>query len=199
MRWDRFFEDLEDQLDSEWEAERVALDTEAERLRMAHRTLRERLLTLASTEAPPMVGVEVAGGHLIRGRLAGVGADWAAIEGDGPGATIIPFATHPMWTLSHGDILASVRQSTPARPLADRMTFGFVVRDLVRRRVCVRVRTAGHTWTGTMDRAGADHLDLALHEPGEPRRAGAVTGYRILPFDAVGAVSWDSAVSLLPA
>ncbi len=25
MRWDRFFEDLEDQLDSEWEAERAAL------------------------------------------------------------------------------------------------------------------------------------------------------------------------------
>ena len=32
MRWDRFFEDLEDQLDSEWEAERAALDTESERL-----------------------------------------------------------------------------------------------------------------------------------------------------------------------
>ena len=34
VRWDRFFEDLEDQLDSEWEAERAALDTEAERLRL---------------------------------------------------------------------------------------------------------------------------------------------------------------------
>ena len=40
MRWDRFFEDLEDQLDSEWEAERAALDTEAEK------TLYERLKAL---------------------------------------------------------------------------------------------------------------------------------------------------------
>ena len=47
MRWDRFFEDLEDQLDSEWEAERAALDTEAERLRLSRVALRERLVALA--------------------------------------------------------------------------------------------------------------------------------------------------------
>ena len=43
MRWDRFFDDLEGQLASEWEAERAALDTEAERLRLSRVALRERL------------------------------------------------------------------------------------------------------------------------------------------------------------
>ncbi len=47
MRWERFFDDLEDQLASEWEAERAALDSEAERLRLAHVALRERIAALA--------------------------------------------------------------------------------------------------------------------------------------------------------
>lgn len=47
MRWERFFEDLEHQLDSEFEAERAALDTEAERLRLSRLRLRERLALLA--------------------------------------------------------------------------------------------------------------------------------------------------------
>jgi hypothetical protein len=78
------------------------------------------------------------------------------------------------------------------------MTFGFVVRDLVRRRVAVSVHlTQGRMLTGTVDRAGADHLDLALHDPGSPRRAGEVTGYRIVPFSAVAWIRLDSGALLL--
>ena len=70
--------------------------------------------------------------------------------------------------------------------LSERMTFGFVMRDVARRRVAGGGATAsGRMLTGTIDRAGADHLDLALHEPGSPRRAGDVTGHRIVPFAAV--------------
>jgi hypothetical protein len=32
---------------------------------------------------------------------------------------------------------------------------------------------------------GADHLDLALHDADAPRRAAAVSAFRILPFSAV--------------
>ncbi len=45
-------------------------------------------------------------------------------------------------------------------------------------------------------RAGADHLDVALHEPGAPRRAENVTGYRIVPFTGVLAVRLASASDL---
>lgn len=47
MEWDRLFEDLEDQIASGWEAERAALDAEAERLRIARLDLRTRLGALA--------------------------------------------------------------------------------------------------------------------------------------------------------
>ncbi|MFV4913358.1 hypothetical protein PFZ49_07315, partial [Microbacterium lacticum] len=83
MRWDRFFEDLEDQLDSEWEAERAALDTEAERLRLSRVALRERLVALC--REPRGVALHLQDGGVHSGRLARVGADWCALVGDAPG------------------------------------------------------------------------------------------------------------------
>ena len=69
------------------------------------------------------------------------------------------------------------------------MTLGFVLRDLARRRIPVHVTgCAGDDLHGTIDRAAADHLDLALHDPGEPRLAGAVRGFRMIPFSSLVAV-----------
>jgi hypothetical protein len=45
---------------------------------------------------------------------------------------------------------------------------------------------------GTIDRAGADHLDLALHDAGSPRRARAVTGFRVVPFASVLSIGTDA-------
>jgi hypothetical protein len=39
--------------------------------------------------------------------------------------------------------------------------------------------------TGTIDRVGADYLDLAEHAPDEPRRAGSVRAKRTVPFAAI--------------
>ena len=87
MRWDRFFDDLEDQLASEWEAERAALDTEAERLRLSRVSLRERLLSFAADRAS--VTVALVDGARLHATVAGVGADWfSALEGDGGGAAL---------------------------------------------------------------------------------------------------------------
>jgi hypothetical protein len=49
---------------------------------------------------------------------------------------------------------------------------------------------------GTIDRAGADHLDLAVHEPGTARRASEVTGHRIVLFDAVAWIRIDAGGAL---
>ena len=70
MRWDRFFDDLEDQLASEWEAERAALDTEAERLRLSRVQLAERLTLLTSRDpaAPAVVSLDLADGATVRAR-----------------------------------------------------------------------------------------------------------------------------------
>jgi hypothetical protein len=46
---------------------------------------------------------------------------------------------------------------------------------------------SGRMLSGTIDRAGADHFDLALHDLGAPRRSDEVSGHRLVPF---GAVAW---------
>jgi hypothetical protein len=189
VRWDRFFDDLEGQLASEWEAERVALDTEAERLRLSRVALRERLTMLETRDRDAALpSFEVVDGTVLSGEVTGVGADWVALEGGRTGALVLPFASIAAIGMPHADVLRSARPAAGRSLLADRMTLGFVVRDLVRRRVGVTIHlTHGRMLAGTIDRAGADHLDLALHEPGSPRRASEVTGHRIVPF---GAVAW---------
>jgi len=194
VRWDRFFDDLEDQLASEWEAERAALDTEAERLRLSRVTLAERLSLLASRDAPVTASFELSDGTALRAAVTGVGADWAALtpeEGRG-GAVLAPFTAIHAIGMPHPDLLRSARPGPARTSLAERLTFGFVLRDLVRRRAGVSIHlSSGRILTGTIDRAGADHLDLALHEPGMPRRADAVMGYRIVPLPAVAWVRAD--------
>ena len=187
MRWDRFFEDLEGQLGSEWEAERAALDTEAERLRIARLGLRDRLAALAH-DADAEVTLDLLDGERRRGRVRAVGADWIGLADADGGRTLVPLAAIAGAGMPHADLLRTTRPAAApaARALAERMGLGFVLRDLARRRVPVVVRLPGDRLvSGTIDRAGADHADLALHEPGVPRRASEVTGFAIVPFAAI--------------
>ena len=92
VRWDRFFEDLEDQLDSEWEAERAALDTEAERLRLARLSLFQRLHALVGA-VEDAVALDLVGGAAVTGAPVAVGPDWLAVDDGGVrGALIAPLA-----------------------------------------------------------------------------------------------------------
>ncbi|SIT89090.1 hypothetical protein [Microbacterium sp. RU33B] len=197
VRWDRFFEDLEDQVASEWEAERAALDTEAERLRLSKVGLRARLEALAATS----VSIEFVDGTVVSAEVSGVGADWVALapQGARSAAIVAPLAGVVSIAMPHADVLRSARPPVAARsPLADRLTFGYLLRDLVRRRTAVAIQLAhGRLLTGTVDRAGVDHLDIALHEPGSPRRTSEVTGHRLVPFAAVAWVRIDGGVDLL--
>lgn len=194
MRWERLFDDLEDQMASETEAERSALDTEAERLRLSRVTLRERL----ARSVGRVGSFDLADGSMHSARVSAVGADWVALEpaegrADGllvPLASIATVdlrpdpphpATSPPATTSRPE-----RSCAEPSALLDRMTFGYVVRDLVRRRSSVAIHlVSGRVLAGTIDRAGVDHLDIALHEQGSPRRSDAVTGHRLVTFATI--------------
>ena len=195
VHWDRLFEDLEGQLASEWEAERAALDAESERLRISRLDLHSRLRVLCASEAGATI--DLPGPLRIRVRLQSLGADWVAATGapedgtsGGRAFRIIPLHAIRGIGVDHGALLGSLEDAVDAAPtLRERMTLGFVLRDLARRRVAVRLTTVdGDDLHGTIDRAGSDHLDLALHDPGDARLAGAVRGFRMVPFAAVAAV-----------
>ena len=189
MHWDRLFEDLEGQLASEWEAERAVLDAESERLRIARLDLRHRLRALCGAGADATI--DLVGGRRIPVSLQTLGADWIAVRTRGtgvghptPGTSLLSLPAVAAITVDHGMILASLDGPTAADvPLRERMTLGFVLRDLARRRVPVRLSTlVGDDLHGTIDRAASDHLDLAVHDPGEARSAGAVHAFRVIPF-----------------
>ncbi|MFT4260619.1 hypothetical protein [Microbacterium sp.] len=195
MRWDRLFEDLEGQLASEWEAERAALDAESERLRISRVELRGRLRMLCAAEARAVL--TIAGVGRLPVRMLALGADWTAasdLPPEGARAArsmrIVPLAAIRGIDLDHGLLLdALAAQDDDAGSLRERMTLGFVLRDLARRRLAVRLHTVdGEDLHGTIDRAGADHLDLAQHDQGVPRLARAVSAFRIVPFGAIAAV-----------
>lgn len=197
MRWDRLFEDLEDQLASEWEAERAALDTEAERLRVSRLPLRDRLRALIGCGAA--VSVELVDGTGSAGTVSAVGADWFAVATATRrgGALLVPFTGVATLGMPHEELLRTARPEASAARLADRMTLGFVLRDLSRRRITVTAGLAGGRMvSGTIDRAGADHVDLALHDHDQPRRAAAVSGHRMVPMSALVWVRLESAAAL---
>lgn len=199
MRWDRLFDDLEVQLVSEWEAERAALDTEAERLRLSQLSLRDRLSRLATAGAATAV-FELSDGTVLRARVGGIGGDCVALapEEGRSGVILVPLSGVVSVALSHRELVHTARPGEAPSLLSARLTFGYVLRDFVRRRVGVSVRlTVGRSLTGTIDRAGADHLDLALHDAGAARRTDAVTGYRVVPFAAISWVRVDGASAVL--
>lgn len=183
MRWQSLFDDLEGRLEHELGAEERDVRAEDERLRRGRVELRDRVRALAAGGGE--VRFEVDGAPVVVA-VAAVGRDWAAGErrGAGPaGSVIVPLAA--VSAIEFGAEASDGRDPDPepATALAARLGLGFALRDLTRRRVPVAVHTAAGIRTGTFDHVGRDHVDLAEHPAGEPRRA--VRTVRVLPFDAI--------------
>jgi hypothetical protein len=70
-----------------------------------------------------------------------------------------------------------------------RLGLPYALRGVARDRAPVTMLLReGTSVTGTIDRVGADFVDLAEHAPGEPRRAAAIRGARTLPLAALAFV-----------
>lgn len=196
MQWDSFFQDLEDQLSAEWEAERAALDSEAERVRIARLDLRERISGLvAATGRARGVRLELVDGATHEATLVAVGADWLSARLGDRAVLLVRLDALAGVVTGEEELVQSARDGAARTDrLAERVTFGFALRDLARRRVGVTLSTrAGRQLSGTLDRVAADHVDLAMHEPGAPRRAGEVRGFRLVPTAEIASARIDAA------
>lgn len=192
MRWDNLFDDLESQLETELTAEDIDLRAEEERLRLGRMSLRDRLASLHRAQ-------NASGGYSIRllltdGRAIAVhpvalGKDWVSADVLDESASrhqvIIPLSAVGGVVLRPDQVEPSL--ATPGDPegpreLSARLSLAFVLRDLCRRRQGVDLELLTGTIHGTIDRVGRDHLDLALHERGAPRRESEVSQHRIVPL-----------------
>jgi hypothetical protein len=189
VRWDNLFDDLEGQLERELNAEEADLRAEEERLRLARLSLRDRLTSLAGADGTGtgVLRVALASGEVITLRPTTFGRDWLAadlLDASALGVQcVLPLAAITGVIVAADDVSVSLA-AEPGRTarLVDRIGLPFVLRDLCRRRASIEVRTHAGPLTGTIDRVGRDHFDLAVHEVGTVRRASEVRHCRIVPL-----------------
>ncbi len=193
MRWDHLFDDLSAQLEHELLTEQADLEQEEERLRLGRLPLRERLVALRrSAESDQVLAIRLVTGERVRLRLVTIGRDWLAGSVEAPPRAVqmaVPFTAVDALLLTPAQATTSLIPVAEASELGARLGLSFLLRDLCRRRAAVALRTRGGEVTGTIDRVGRDHLDLAEHDRDEPRRAAAVEVVRVIPLDQLVSVT----------
>lgn len=180
MRWQRLFDDLEAQLDAALEAELEGEVAERSRREAALVRLHDRL----SAAVGATVTVHLPGAGPVQGVLADCGVDWLLLEPAGTGEVLVPLAA-VLGVTGVGAAVAAPDDSA----VGTRLDLRWALRGLARSRTAVRlVLLDGSVVPGTLDRVGADHVDLAEHARDEPRRASAVRQVRLVPLAALVAV-----------
>jgi len=195
MRWDNLFDDLEGQLEQELSSEELDVRAEEERLRLGRLAIRDRILAVHEAQgrdAEYSIRIFLSDGSAIAVRPITFGRDWFSAdvvdESQRRVQCIIPIPAIAGIAFTREQLAGSLL-GTPGEPtqtsLPARLSLGFVLRDLCRRRSPVELRTSIGAMHGTIDRVGRDHLDLAVHAPGEPRREAAVSQMRLVPLAQV--------------
>lgn len=187
MRWDNLFDDLEGQLEYERDAEDTNLRAEEERLRLGRLALRGRLVSIVADDPAGVLRLALVSGDRLILRPSAFGRDWLAadlLETSSPGSQcVVPLSAIAGVLLHPRQVDGSLAlEAESSARLSDRIGLAFVLRDLCRRRTSIEIQSSSERLYGTIDRVGRDHLDLAVHEPGTLRRAGAVHEVRIVPL-----------------
>jgi hypothetical protein len=204
MRWDRLFADLEAQFDEISDAEAAA--ELADRQRVAFGAVRATQRLAGSLEQP--IRVRLAGGASIGGVLRSVGPDWLLLVEAQSRECLVALSAV---TAVEGLTAATAPELSG---LALRMDLRRALRGLARDRSPVAVgltgwlggvagtapasvassigsaligsgSTGSDEVIGTIDRVGADFVEIAVHAAWEPRRAGTVRSVALVPLDAV--------------
>ena len=177
MRWDELFADLEAQLAAEESAERRAEVADRSRRETGRIALLDRLIAHLGAEL--IVGA--AGGEVVRGRLDDVATEWLLLD-EPPGRTVLVPTASCLWI---GGLTRSATVSSE-HSLARRVGLVSALRTLATHRVPLQLQLIdGSVLTATIDRAYADHIDLAEHQTGEHRRPGAVRAVRAVAHRAI--------------
>ncbi|KUG53667.1 hypothetical protein AVL62_02500 [Serinicoccus chungangensis] len=178
MRWEQLFADLEGQ-QADWERrERAAEAAEHTRAEHGRVVLGDRL----AADVGRVLRLGVRGVGALEARLVDVGPDWVL--------------AHEVRASAYQERLVATAALLSVEGLSGRVDdrprrYGLrhAVRALSRDRARVRVfDQGGDHLSGTVDRALADHLDLARHADDEPRRPGAVRGVVALPYSTIAMV-----------
>ena len=181
MRLDALFEDLESQFDALQDSDLYGEVADRIRTEVGRITVLDRLHGAVGTD----VRVELAAVQPVQGTLSRVGKDCLLLEAERYEEWLIPVTA-----------LTSVHRLGPwAEPavgaVAAKLGLAHLLRGIARDRSPVTLFCTGadsHPVTGTIDRVGADFLEIAEHPLDAPRRRGEVYNVRLVPTAALVAV-----------
>ena len=176
-RWEALFADLA--------GEFAAADAADLRSEVADRTRHEYGSVRLVDRLRPAVGHPIrianSAGVVVTGRLTDVGGDWVLVA-EPSGSALVPLA-HVTSVTGLGPLSAT--PGSEGRVVAA-LRLRHALRRLARDRAGVVITTVdGAVTSGTLDRVGADFVEIAEHPPGEPRRPGCVRQVRTVPVAAV--------------
>ncbi|WP_448627052.1 hypothetical protein [Geodermatophilus sp. URMC 64] len=181
MRWQQLFADLRAQFD---EAEAAADRAEsASRARAEVGAIRLADRLRGALGRP--VTVRCRGAGRLSGVLADVGADWLLLEEEAGREALVATVA----VLAVGGLGRETAVPPEGGVVRASLDLRRTVRALARDRSAVQVVLEdGGVLTGTVDRVGADFLELAGHAIDQPRRAGAVRGVQAVVLAAVAVI-----------
>jgi hypothetical protein len=181
MRWQQLFADLSAQFEEEAAAAERGESASRARAEIGALRLVDRL---GGALGQPVV-LSCRGAGRVAGVLTDAGVDWLLVEDDRGSEHLV--ATAVVTTVAGlGRRTAPPVEGAAARVRPDlRRALKGLARD---RAVVQLVLDDGALLTGTIDRVGADYLELAEHAADEPRRVEAVRGVRAVVLTAVGVV-----------
>lgn len=177
-RWHRLFDDLEAEAEA---GDRAALTAEvADRTRAE--TARITLVGRLRAARGHPVTCHLVGAGTVVGTVREVGPDWLLVGETATGDAVVALAAVASLTG------LGVHSAAPddGGAVGARLDLRYALRRLARCRVALQVVLSdGDVVAGTVDRVGADFVDVAEHPLGEARRRGAVRQVRTVPLGAL--------------
>ncbi|MFI5695925.1 hypothetical protein ACIA58_28995 [Kribbella sp. NPDC051586] len=178
MRWDALFADLESQFEALQESDLYGEVADRIRAEVGKITVLDRLRGAVNT----VVRVEVNDAEPVRGMLSRVGKDCLLLETERYEEWLIPVTA-----------LVAVHRlgpwAEPAGAVEGKLGLAHLLRGIARDRSPVTLFcSGGGPVTGTIDRVGADFLELAEHPLDAPRRRTEVNSVRLVPTQALRAL-----------
>jgi hypothetical protein len=181
MRWQQLFADLQAQFEAEEEALERAESASRTRAEVGAVGIADRLRGVLGL--PLVLACGAAG--TVSGVLAEVGPDWLLVEDDGARSCLVALGA----VRSVAGLGRRTAAAEPAGPVRGRLDLRRALRGLARDRSAVQVLLDdGSVLGGTLDRVGADYVELAEHPADLPRRAEAVHGVRAVVLARIAVV-----------
>lgn len=184
MRWEQLFADLDGRFDDMADAAMMAELADRQRVAAGSVGMVQRFGGAVGVA----VRVRTQDGPLVSGMLRSNGPDWLLLAQQGSAELLVALQAV---TAVEGLTAATAQ---PLSEVGMRLDLRYALRGVARDRAPVIVTVGGPgavgaergvELNGTIDRVGADFLELAQHAPWEPRRASGVRSVALVPLSAV--------------